>query len=188
MTPSDLAKYSMTRSVARSLCNSWASCLLWITRIQLLAASIDWQERWSTVVTAESETRGQGSWPPTFLNQMLFGSTFSCINHVLHWLFCLLSCRSRQRLNATDLSICLSVCRQNAKTRFSEKLSSKATVSIDDAHWLFKEPIIGPLKSKMAEIRHLENRRRHFSAVGGPIWIKFCRLMQNDMSTAVIYR
>ena len=23
---------------------------------------------------------------------------------------------------------------------------------------LFKEPIIGPLKSKMAEIRHLENR------------------------------
>jgi len=25
-------------------------------------------------------------------------------------------------------------------------------------HGLFKEPIIGPLKSKMAEIRHLENR------------------------------
>ena len=35
-------------------------------------------------------------------------------------------------------------------------------VSIDDlsevAHGLFKEPIIGPLKSKMAEIRHLENQ------------------------------
>jgi len=34
MTLSDLAKYSMTRSVARSLCYSWASCspllsLLW---------------------------------------------------------------------------------------------------------------------------------------------------------------
>jgi len=27
MTLSDLAKSSMTRSVARSLCNSWASCL-----------------------------------------------------------------------------------------------------------------------------------------------------------------
>jgi len=35
-------------------------------------------------------------------------------------------------------------------------------VSIDDlwgvVHGLFKEPIIGPLKSKMAEIRYLENR------------------------------
>ena len=34
-------------------------------------------------------------------------------------------------------------------------------VSIDDlqevAHELFKEPIIGPLKSKIAEICHLEN-------------------------------
>ena len=30
MTLSDLAKYSMTRSVARSLCDSWASCI-WIT-------------------------------------------------------------------------------------------------------------------------------------------------------------
>jgi len=26
VTLSDLAKYSMTRSVARSLCDSWASC------------------------------------------------------------------------------------------------------------------------------------------------------------------
>ena len=35
-------------------------------------------------------------------------------------------------------------------------------VSIDDlqevVHGLFKEPIIGPLKSEMAEILHLENR------------------------------
>ena len=30
-------------------------------------------------------------------------------------------------------------------------------------HGLFKEPIIGPLKSKMAEIRHLENRHDVFS-------------------------
>jgi len=40
----------------------------------------------------------------------------------------------------------------------------------------------------MAETRHLENRHDViFSAEGGPIWIKFCRLVQNDMSTAVIW-
>ena len=53
---------------------------------------------------------------------------------------------------------------------------------------LFKEPIIGPLKSKMAEIRHLENR--HYviiSAEVGQIWIQFRRLGHNDMSTAVIW-
>ena len=58
-------------------------------------------------------------------------------------------------------------------------------VSIDNlwevVHGLFKEPIIGPRKSKMAEIHHL------FSAEGGPIWIKFRRLVQNDMPTAVIW-
>jgi len=38
----------------------------------------------------------------------------------------------------------------------------------------------------MAEIRYLENRHDViFSAEGGPIWIKFRRLVQNDMSTAV---
>jgi len=40
----------------------------------------------------------------------------------------------------------------------------------------------------MAEIRHLENRHYViFSAEGGPIWIKFRRLVQNDMLTAVIW-
>ena len=39
----------------------------------------------------------------------------------------------------------------------------------------------------MAEIRHLENRHDvFFPAEGGPIWIKFRRLVQNDMSTAVM--
>ena len=39
----------------------------------------------------------------------------------------------------------------------------------------------------MAEIRHLENRRDViFPAEGGPIWIKFRRLVQNDMSTVVM--
>ena len=55
-------------------------------------------------------------------------------------------------------------------------------------HGFFKEPIIGPPKSKMAEIRHLENGHDvTFSAEGGPIWIKFRRLVQNDMSTVVIW-
>jgi len=40
----------------------------------------------------------------------------------------------------------------------------------------------------MAEIRHLENRHDViFSAEGGPIWIKFGRFVQNDMSTVVIW-
>jgi len=40
----------------------------------------------------------------------------------------------------------------------------------------------------MTEFRHLENRHDViYSAEGGPIWIKFRRLVQNDMSTAVIW-
>ena len=51
-----------------------------------------------------------------------------------------------------------------------------------------KEPIIGSLKSKTAEIRHLENQHDViFSTECGPIWIKFRKLVQNDMSTAMIW-
>jgi len=40
----------------------------------------------------------------------------------------------------------------------------------------------------MAEICYLENLDDvFFSAEGGPIWIKFRRLVQNDMSTAVMW-
>ena len=40
----------------------------------------------------------------------------------------------------------------------------------------------------MAEIRHLENRHEViFTPVGGPILIKFRRLVQNDMSTPVMW-
>jgi len=53
-------------------------------------------------------------------------------------------------------------------------------------HGLSKEHIIASVKSKMAEICHLENRHEViFSAVGGSVWIKFRRLVQNDMSTGV---
>jgi len=41
----------------------------------------------------------------------------------------------------------------------------------------------------MAEIRHLENRHDviYFLPIGSPIWIKFRRLVQNDMSTVVTW-
>jgi len=40
----------------------------------------------------------------------------------------------------------------------------------------------------MTEIRHLENRHDViFSAEGSAMWIKFRRLVQNDMSTAVMW-
>ena len=56
-----------------------------------------------------------------------------------------------------------------------------------NAIFLKTKPIIGSIKSKMAEIRHLENRHDViFFAEGSPIWIKFRRLVQNDMSTAVM--
>ena len=49
-------------------------------------------------------------------------------------------------------------------------------------HGLFKEPIIGPMKSKIAESSILKiDITSFFSAEGGPIWIKFCRLVQNDI-------
>jgi len=93
----------------------------------------------------------------------------------------LLSSRSRQRgrLSAQELSICLSVClfvcmsvAKVQKTRFSQKLSnlelwSLLTTYRQVVHGLFKEPIIGSLQSKMAEIRHLENRH--------DVIIFFCR-------------
>jgi len=48
--------------------------------------------------------------------------------------------------------------------------------------------VIGSLESKMAEILpSWKSTRRHFYADGGPIWIKFRRLVQNDMSTAVMW-
>ena len=84
----------------------------------------------------------------------------------------LLSRRSRQRerLSAPMLSICLSVFSLSVhmspnfnKTLFSQKLSNLElwcllTTYRKLCNWLFKEPIIRSLKSKMAEIHHLENR------------------------------
>jgi len=63
-------------------------------------------------------------------------------------------------------SVCPYVCRQNAKSAiFSKTKQFRAMVSINDpekvVHGLFNEPIIGPLKSKMAEIRHLGSWRQN---------------------------
>ena len=74
-------------------------------------------------------------------------------------------------------SVRLSVCRQIAKTRFSQKLSNLELCSLLTTYR--KSHIIGPLKSKMAEIRHLENR--HDVIFSDPIWIKFRRLVHNDI-------
>jgi len=54
-----------------------------------------------------------------------------------------------------------------AKTQnaiFSKTKKFRAMVVVDDlqevVQWLFKEPIIGPIKSEMAEIRHFDNRHK----------------------------
>jgi len=63
-------------------------------------------------------------------------------------------------------------------------------VSIDDLVWscvigIFKEPIIRSLKSKMAEIFHLENRHDViFAKCRG--WSDSNKISDNDMSTAVM--
>ena len=93
------------------------------------------------------------------------------------------------------LFVCPFVCLSNylspnAKNAIFSKLSNLDAYwrPIGSHAWAFQKPIIVPLKFKMAEIRHLENRHYViFSADGGQIWIKFRRLVQNDMSTAVIW-
>ena len=77
------------------------------------------------------------------------------------------------------LFVCFSVCRQNTKAK-----QFRGMVAIDEVvRGLFKEPIIGPLKCKILKI----DMTSFFSAEGGPTWIKFHILVQNDMSTAVIW-
>ena len=67
---------------------------------------------------------------------------------------------------------------------FSKTKQFRAMASIDDlskvVRGLFKEPIIGPLKSKMAEIPHLENHHDViFSAEGGPMGTLKARVMES---------
>jgi len=115
----------------------------------------------------------------------------------------LLSRRSRQRERLGGLvhrscpSVCTSVCLSVAKmqkTRFSQKLTNlelwcllTTYRKLCKLNWAFQRthywiPTIQDgwylfLKIDMPSF---------FSAEGGPVWIKFRRLVQNDMSTAVI--
>jgi len=59
------------------------------------------------------------------------------------------------------------------------RIVSDTLVSVDDLyksysiHGLFKETIIGPIKCKMAEFRHLENREIASIKKNHPISMKF---------------
>jgi len=72
--------------------------------------------------------------------------------------------------------------------RFSIKLSNLKQWSLLTTYMKsymgFSKKLIEPLKSRMAEIRHLENRN---DVIFLPISMKFGKLVQNDMSTAVIW-
>ena len=80
------------------------------------------------------------------------------------------------------------------KRDFLKNKQFRAMVSIDDQknelcklNWAFQRTHYWIPTIQMAEIRHLENRHDViFSAEGGPTGIKFRRLVQNDMSTAVM--
>ena len=105
----------------------------------------------------------------------------------------LLSRRSRQRerLSGSVLSICSFVCLSLAKTQknaiFSNTKRFRAMVSIDDLgscnwafqrtdYWISKNPRW--LRSAIFKI----DMTSFFSAEGGQIWIKFRRLVQNDIA------
>ena len=85
------------------------------------------------------------------------------------------------------LSVCLSVCLSpKCKSAIFSKLSNWS-YGLYYLWYLraFQRTHYWSLKSKMAEIRHLDVI--YFSAEGGAIWIKFRRLVQNNMSTAMIW-
>ena len=108
--------------------------------------------------------------------------------------------------------VCLSVCLSVAKVQkldfvgdppswmltpkcknaiFSKTEQFRAMVywrSIGSRAWAFQRT--NYLTPKIQDGGHppsWKSTRRQFSAMGGPIWIKFCKLAQNDMSTAVIW-
>jgi len=81
-------------------------------------------------------------------------------------------------------SVCLFVCLSVAKM---QKLSNLELWSLLTT---YRKSYMGFLYNSLLDSywRHLENRQDViFSAVVSPIWIKFGRLVQNDMPTAVIW-
>ena len=101
---------------------------------------------------------------------------------------------ARLRLHASMISICLSVCLSPKckKTRFSQKLSNLQlrcllTTYRKSYMGFSKNPLLDPYNPRWLRSAILKiDMTSFFSAEGGPICIKFCRLVQNDMSTVVI--
>ena len=124
------------------------------------------------------------------------------LNNLMHHTFLSRHSRQKEWLSASMLSICffvvcLSVCLSPKcqKTRFSQKRSNIELWSLGllttyrKSYMGFsKNPLLDPenprwLRSAILKI----DMTWFFSAEAGPIWIKFRRLVQNDMSTAVIW-
>jgi len=84
--------------------------------------------------------------------------------------------------------------RQNTKTRFSQKLNNLELRCLLTTYrkWhvgFSKNPLLDPYNPRWLRSAILIiDMTSFFSAEGGPIWIKFRRLVQNDMSTAVMCR
>jgi len=88
----------------------------------------------------------------------------------------------------SSVCVCLSVCCQNAKMWFPQKLS------ILELRFLFRTWAFQRTRYWTPKIQDGWDQLswkltwgHFFSAEGGPILIKFCRLVQNDMLTAVIW-
>jgi len=87
-------------------------------------------------------------------------------------------------------SVCLSVCRQNAKTRFFFQKPRYDVYwrPIGSRTWAFQITQYWTPKIQDSEDPpSWKSTWRHFYAEGSRIWIKFRRLVQNDMLTAVIW-
>ena len=96
---------------------------------------------------------------------------------------------------SVSLCVSLSVCRQNAKKLFSQKLSNlelwcllTTYRKLCKLNWAFQRTNywIPTIQDGWDPLSWKSSWRHFFSAEGGPIWIKFRRLVQNDMSTAVM--
>jgi len=89
-------------------------------------------------------------------------------------------------------SVCPSVCRQNAKNAIFSKTKHLELWCIlttyRKSHMGFsKNPLLDPYNTRWLRSAMLKiDMTSFFSAEGGPIWIKFRRLVQNNMSTEVM--
>ena len=105
--------------------------------------------------------------------------------------------RQRDWLSALMLSICLLVCLsvrlspRCKKTLSSRKLSNLELWSLlttyRKSYMAFQRTHYWTLKIQDGSAILKIDTTSFFSADGGPIWIKFRRLVQNDMSTVVIW-